>query len=176
MMIETERLRLREYTMADFGALLAILSDPVTMQHYPMPYDEAGTVRWIEWNLNNYKEYGFGLWAIELKSNGEFIGDCGLTMQSIDGARLPEIGYHVHKDHWRRGYGHEAAAAVRDWAFENTAYDRLYSYMTHTNIASYSTAASIGMKKVKEYTDDRDGLLYVYAISREEWKQNERKG
>ena len=60
MRLETERLILREYTMDDFDALYEILSDPETMKHYPKPYDEAGTNRWLTWSLNNYKEYGFG--------------------------------------------------------------------------------------------------------------------
>ena len=170
MVIETKRLRLREYTHDDFEALYAILSDPETMRHYPKPYTEEGTRFWIDWSLRNYSEYGFGLWAIELKETGEFIGDCGLTMQTIDGEKLPEIGYHLDKRHWRKGYGGEAARAVRDWAFANTDYDCLYSYMTATNVASYSTAASIGMRRIKGYTDEEEGLLYVYAITREEWE------
>ena len=170
MMLETSRLRLREYTQDDFDDLLQILSDPVTMQHYPKPYDEKGTQRWIDWNLDNYQKYGFGLWAMELKENGAFIGDCGVTMQNIDGEMLPEIGYHVNKAYWRQGYASEAAKAVRDWVFENTTFDRIYSYMKYTNVGSYSTAASAGMKKIKEYPDEKDGILYVYTMSREEWK------
>lgn len=170
-MIETERLLLREYTREDFDALYPILSDPVTMQHYPRPYDEAGVRRWIEWNLTNYREYSFGLWAVILKETGEFIGDCGLTLQNIDGERLPEIGYHIHRNHWRKGYGSEAARAVRDWAFTHTAYDRLYSYMKYTNIPSQATAASAGLRKIKEYPDDEDGILHVYAVTRAEWTE-----
>lgn len=170
MVIETQRLILREYTPNDFDALYEILSDPETMQHYPKPYDAAGTKRWLDWSLNNYATYGFGLWAIILKENGTFIGDCGLTMQPIDGEMLPEIGYHIHKNHWRKGYGSEAARAVRDWAFQNTDFDCLYSYMTATNLPSYSTAASAGMKRIKEYCDQEGQNLLVYAISREEWR------
>ena len=170
MIIETERLILREYTQDDFKELYEILSDPVTMQHYPKPYDEAGTKRWLDWSLNNYATYGFGLWAVVLKETGAFIGDCGLTMQPIDGQQLPEIGYHIHKDHWRRGYAKEAAKAVRDWAFENRNFDTLYSYMHHTNVASYSTAQAVGMQRIKEYTDEKDGILYVYAITRSQWE------
>ena len=113
-MIETNRLELREYTMDDFSALQEILSDPETMKHYPKPYDEAGVTRWINWNLQNYKDYGFGLWAVVLKETGEFIGDCGISMQNIDGEWLPEIGYHVNKSYWRQGYAKEACAAVKD--------------------------------------------------------------
>ena len=171
MIIETNRLRLREYIQEDFDGLYAILSDPVTMQHYPKPYEAAGTQRWLNWSFQNYKTYGFGLWAIELKETGEFIGDCGITMQPIDGQQLPEIGYHIHKDYWRRGYGKEAAAAVRDWGFKNRDFDALYSYMKYTNAASYSTARSIGMEKIKEYPDEEDGILFVYRITREQWKK-----
>ena len=83
--IETERLGLREYTPDDFDALYEIMSDPETMQHYPAPFTEERTRRWITWNLENYKTYGFGLWAVVLKETGEFIGDCGVTIQNIDG-------------------------------------------------------------------------------------------
>ena len=88
MTIETERLLLREYTIDDFDALYEIMSDAETMQHYPAPFDAARTRRWIEWNLENYAQYGFGLWAVVLKETGEFIGDCGITIQNIDGEML----------------------------------------------------------------------------------------
>lgn len=171
MIIETERLILREYTPEDFDAIFEILSDSETMQHYPKPYDEAMTRRWIEWNMENYKEHGFGLWAVVLKETGEFIGDCGMSIQNIDGELLPEIGYHIHKKHWRKGYGSEAARAVRDWAFTETDYDCLYSYMKYTNVGSYSTAVANGMKRVKEYPDEKNKISYAYAITREEWKK-----
>ena len=84
-MIETERLILREYTFDDFDALYEIVSDPETMQHYPAPFDEERTRGWITWNLENYEKYGFGLWAVVLKETGAFIGDCGISIQNIDG-------------------------------------------------------------------------------------------
>lgn len=166
--LETSRLILREYTLDDFDGLYTILSDAETMKHYPRPYDEKGTMRWLQWSLDNYKQYGFGLWAMELKQTGELIGDCGITMQNIDGEELPEIGYHIYKKHWRQGYAKEAASAVREWFFANTAFDTVYSYMTASNVASYSTAASIGMQRIKEYVDSQSGEMhYVYAISRQ---------
>ena len=170
MIIETERLKLREYTFDDFDSLYEILSDEETMEHYPKPFDEEKVIWWIQWNIENYAKFGFGLWAVVLKQTGEMIGDCGLTIQNIDGELLPEIGYHIHKKYWRRGLGSEAARAVRDWAFENTKYDCLYSYMKYTNIGSYSTAIANGMKKVKEYPDEKNIISYAYAITRKEWE------
>ena len=170
VIIETERLILREYTSDDFTALYEILSDKENMSHYPKPYDEKGTKRWLDWSLDNYNKHGFGLWAVVLKENGQLIGDCGITMQNIDGESLPEIGYHIHKNHWRRGYAREAARAVRDWCFRNTRFDSVYSYMTYTNVPSYSTAASVGMKRIKEYSDENGILHFVYKLTREEWE------
>ena len=170
-MIETERLILRNYSLSDFDSLFEIMSDPETMQHYPAPFDAERTRNWITWNLDNYEKYGFGLWAVVLKETGEFIGDCGITLQNIDGEILPEIGYHIHKKYWRRGFGKEAARAVRDWGFRNTEYDIFYSYMKYTNVGSYSTALANGMKKVKEYPDPKNTISYAYAITREEWEK-----
>lgn len=171
MTIETERLILREYSPEDFEAIHEILSDPETMRHYPKPFDESRTRQWIAWNLENYQDYGFGLWAVVLKETGRLIGDCGLTLQNIDGETLPEIGYHIHKKYWRQGFGSEAARAVRDWAFQNTAFPCLYSYMKYTNTASQATAGANGMRRVKEYPDGKNGISYAYAITREEWEQ-----
>ena len=169
-MIETERLILREYNPEDFDALYEILSDEETMAHYPKPFDAERTRGWIQWNLQNYEIYGFGLWAVTLKDTGEFIGDCGISMQEIDGEILPEIGYHIHRKYWRRGYGSEAARAARDWFFRNTDYDCVYSYMKYTNVGSWSTAMANGMKQVKEYPDEKNSTSYAYAITRREWQ------
>lgn len=171
IILETERLVLREYTPDDYEGLYAILSDPETMKHYPKPYDENGARRWLNWSLDNYAKYGFGLWAIELKQGGEMIGDCGITMQNIDGEILPEIGYHIHRTYWRQGYGKEAAGAVRDWFFENTDFGEVYSYMKYSNVASYSTAASVGMQRIKEYPDPDDTTCYVYRLTRNDWEK-----
>ena len=165
MVIETERLIIRKYNSDDLMELYSLLSDPITMSHYPKPYDLDGAKRWLNWCMTSYEKYGFGLWALELKKGNVFIGDCGLSMQNIDGEILPEIGYHIKKEYWRLGYGKEAASAVRDWAFKNTDFKALYSYMTTSNIGSYKTAESIGMKKIKEYIDGDEHLL-VYSISK----------
>lgn len=170
VILKTERLVLREFVPEDFEALYAILSDAETMRHYPKPFDEAKVRGWIEWNLENYRKYGFGLWAMELKETGEFLGDCGITMQTIDGEQLPEIGYHVKKTYWRRGLGKEAARAVRDWFFANMKYDAVYSYMKYTNEASAATARANDMTKIAEWNNPNDKVSYTYRITRGEWE------
>lgn len=171
MKIETERLILREMSMEDYDALYAVLADSDIMQHYPYTFDEKRVRGWITKNIERYHVFGFGLWAVTLKETGEMIGDCGITMQSINGQIKPEIGYHIRKDYQRKGYGSEAARASRDWCFRNTPFNIIYSYMEHTNTASYATAIANGMRLVDEYEDDANTMTKVYAISREEWQE-----
>lgn len=167
--METERLILRELTADDFDALYEILADSDIMQHYPYTFDEDRVRGWITKNIDRYKTFGFGLWAVCLKSTGEMIGDCGITMQNINGVIKPEIGYHIHKKYWRQGYAKEAAKKCRDWVFTNTPFNVVYSYMKSTNTASYRTAMSNGMNKICEFTDTENETTLVYAITRNEW-------
>ena len=169
MVIETERLLLREMTEDDFPALYKVLADSDTMKYYPYVFDENRVRNWILRNIERYRVFGFGLWAVCLKATGEMIGDCGLTMQLIGGEIKPEIGYHIRGDEQRKGYAKEAAIAVRDWTFNNTPFNVVYSYMKYTNEPSYKTAISYGCRQVDEYKDDENEITKVFAITREEW-------
>lgn len=122
MILETKRLFLREMNIDDFAALYAVPGDSEIMRHYPYRFVEERVRQWIQRNMNRYQENGFGLWAVCLKDTQEMIGDCGFTLQNIDGETLTEIGYHIRRDCQRNGYAKEVASAVRDWAFENTDY------------------------------------------------------
>ena len=169
MVLETERLLLREMNPNDYQALFLVFGDLETMWHYPYAFDGQHVRDWIKRNMNRYQKDGFGLWAVCLKENDELIGDCGLTLQNIHGEILPEIGYHIRRDCQRKGYAKEAAKAVRDWAFRNTGHPTLYSYCKYTNMPSIRTAESIGMHFVCEYPDETNGATHVSAISRKEW-------
>ena len=170
MKIETERLLIREMTEQDFEPLYRVLADSDIMQHYPYAFDEERVRGWISRNMDRYKTFGFGLWEVCLKETGEMIGDCGLTMQLINGAIKPEIGYHIRRDQQRKGYAKEATAAVRDWTFRNTPFRMIYSYMKYTNEPSAKTAVSYGCRQVDEFKDDVNEITKVFAISREEWE------
>ena len=169
MIIETERLYLREMTEDDFYALYKVLADSDIMCHYPYSFDETRVRNWIKRNIERYRVFGFGLWAVCLKETGEMIGDCGLTMQLINGDIKPEIGYHIRADKQRNGFAKEAAIAVRDWTFDNTPFNVVYSYMKHTNEPSVKTAIAYGCRQTDEFSDDTNEVTKVFAITREEW-------
>jgi len=169
MQMETQRLILREMAADDFLALYEILSDPQMMKFYPAPFDEEKVNNWILRNQQRYRTDGFGLWAVVLKETGEVIGDCGVTMQNIHGKMLPEIGYHISKDHQRKGYASEAAKRCMEFVFAQTDFPAVYSYMKSTNVPSYGVAIKNGMRFIEEYDDPVNTRTRVYGITREEW-------
>lgn len=171
MRIETDRLFLREMTPEDYDALYAVLADSDIMQHYPYTFDGARVRNWIARNRERDRVFGFGLWAVCLKSSGEMIGDCGLSMQNIGGTILPEIGYHIARVHQRQGYATEAARAVRDWTFANTPFGMVYSDMKKANLPSSATARANGMTYLGEFTDGENEQSVVYGCSRAEWER-----
>jgi [ribosomal protein S5]-alanine N-acetyltransferase len=163
--LQTARLRLREFTALDADALALILSDPETMRYYPAPYDRAGVERWIERNRERYREDGAGLWAMELIETTEVIGDCGVVVQQVDDKRMYEIGYHLHRDYWGRGLATEAAAACRDWGFAHLKTERLISLIRPENLPSCRVAERVGMTLWKEVS--WRGLSHcVYSVGR----------
>jgi ribosomal-protein-alanine N-acetyltransferase len=165
--LETPRLILREFSADDVDALATVLSDPETMRFYVKPFDRHGTEEWITRNRHRYTRDGHGLWAMVLRSSGELIGDCGLTVQDVEGANEIEIGYHVRRDHWRQGFATEAARACRDYGFAHLGVSRLVSIIRTENLASRRVAEKNGMAIWKE-VKRLDLPHVVYAIRREQ--------
>lgn len=147
--LETPRLLLRKHTMADVPAMEAVLGDPVTMQFYPSAFDRQGVVDWIQRSLDRYERDGHGLWAMLLKGSHELIGDCGCSLQEVEGTNEFEIGYHVRRDLWGRGYATEAARACMNYAFTTLGAKRLISMIRPENIASWRVAEKNGMTRQK---------------------------
>ncbi|MEH2040818.1 GNAT family N-acetyltransferase [Nostoc sp.] len=169
MILETQRLLLREMTLSDLDALLLVLGDAKSMRYYPKPFDREMVEKWIERHRHNYAQHGVGLWAMVLKTTGEVIGDCGLVWQEVEGHRELEIGYHVRSDQQMQGYATEAASACQDYAFNVLGSDRVISLIRPENIPSRRVAEKNGLKVVQE-TLWRDIPHYIYAVQRSESK------
>lgn len=107
-----------------------------------------GPAGWIEWSRSNYADHEFGLWIIETHS-GEFVGDCGLTMQEVEGEWLVEVGWHVRPSLRRQGYGAEAAVSVRE-AARAAGINHLIAIIRPDNVASQGVAAKIGLALERE--------------------------
>jgi len=145
VILETERLRLREFTMNDADAMEAVLGDPVAMQYYPAAFDRKAVESWIGKNIERYRRDGHSLWAMLLKDTGELIGDCGCAVQEVEGRNEIEIGYHVRRDLWCNGYATEAARACMEYAFAKLGAERVISMIRPENVPSKRVAEKNGL-------------------------------
>jgi RimJ/RimL family protein N-acetyltransferase len=143
---DTARLTFAAMTENDLDDLAALLGDPEVMRHYPRPKTRYEAQNWITWNQDLYDRVGFGLWVIRSRETGEFVGDCGLTPQDVDGVTETEIGYHVRTEFQGRGYATEAATACRDHAREQLGVRRLIAIIDPANVASQRVAEKIGLR------------------------------
>lgn len=149
--LETDRLLLRCLTRDDADNLLGIFTDPHAMRYFPATKTRAQTIEWIDWNLDSYRQRGYGLWAVVLKESGEFAGQCGLIMQpAVDGRDEVEIGYSFLARKWNFGFATEAAIACRDFGFATLRLKRLVSLIDPANLASRRVAEKVGMSCEKE--------------------------
>ena len=139
----TARLRFRLMSMADLDDMTAVLSAPDPYPHDRPDKTREDAVRWIEWQERNYAEHDFGLWVVETH-DGDFVGDCGLTMQDVEGTPHVEVGYHVVPAMRRRGYATEAASAVRDCAAA-AGVEHLVALIRPENLPSQGVARGLGM-------------------------------
>jgi RimJ/RimL family protein N-acetyltransferase len=162
-------------TADDLELMADLLGDPEVMAFYAHPKDRAEALDWIGWNQRLYRERGFGLWVIEIREGGAFVGDCGLTPQDVGGITEIEVGYHVRRSLQGRGYATEAAAAARDYARDVLRLDRLVAIIHPANVASQRVAEKIGLALEQEL--DRHGKrrrIYAGRISEKGGPSNAR--
>lgn len=144
----------REMSLADLDDMASLLGDPQIMRHYPHPLGRDEAADWIARNQRRYREDGFGLWLLTLTATGEFVGDCGLTVQQVDGVKETEIGYHVRSALQGSGLATEAAEACRDHARSVLGVKRLIAIIHPQNRPSQRVAEHLGMVLERE-TDKR---------------------
>jgi RimJ/RimL family protein N-acetyltransferase len=144
--LETARLRLREFASTDVDAMEAILGDAETMQYYPAPFPRPEIEDWIRRNLARYRDCGFGVWAMSVKGSDEVIGDCGCYVREVEGNFEVEMAWHVRRELWGRGYATEAAQSCIEYAFSSLGAERIIALVRPENKSSCHVAEKIGMK------------------------------
>lgn len=169
MILETERLYLRRLEQADFAALCKILQDAHVMYAYEHAFSDAEVQEWLSRQLARYEQYGFGLWAVILKTTGELIGQCGLTMQDWEGRQVVEIGYLFQKAFWHQGYATEAALACKAYAFETLGEKEVYSIIRDTNLASQRVALRGGMALRGSFVKHYHGVDMPHLVYSVRW-------
>lgn len=169
MILETERLYLREMNQSDFKFLCKILQDEQTMYAYEGAFSDIEVQEWLDRQIFRYQKWNFGLWAVILKKTDEMIGQCGLTMQSWKDEEVLEIGYLFERLYWHKGYATESAKACKKYAFEILKADEVCSIIRDTNIPSQNVAIRNGMTMTDTWIKHYRGVdmpHYRYVVYR----------
>jgi len=146
MILETERLRLRQATPEDGAFALAIYTSPGFIEFVGdrgLHTVADGRAYLEDRVIASYREHGFGLYVVELKDTGEAVGICGLV--SRPGLAAPDIGFTFLPDHMRMGYGYESAAAVLAYAKSALGIGTVLAITDPKNEKSIGLLTKLGM-------------------------------
>ena len=150
--IETERLRLRAYRMADFAPCASMWSDPIVNRYTtgtPLSSEEAWskTLR----NAGLWPMLGYGYWAVEEKAGNEFVGEAGFAdfRRGIEPsiAGVPELGYIISPRVHGKGYATEAVGAAIAWLDQHVAAKRTVCLIHEGNVASIRLAEKFSYRE-----------------------------
>lgn len=148
-MIETRRLYLRAWKDEDIAPFAAMNACPKVMQHMPGYLSESESRAWVGRIQDHFATHGYGLFAVERKDSGAFIGYVGIQQVSFDAPFTPavEIGWRIATDHWGHGFAPEAAWHVLDHAFTHTYINEIVSLTILANTQSRRVMDKIGMQR-----------------------------
>ena len=163
--IETERLLLRPFRLADAEELHAIWGDPAAQRfrfqgEYPRPEIVGETRGYLGQLVADQAERGYAPWAVIERATGRLIGDCGLFPADGVGPET-ELAYGLAPDAWGRGYATEAATACVRVGFAELRVDRIVADVDPANAASIRVLEKAGLERAGE----KDGKL-LYAAAR----------
>jgi RimJ/RimL family protein N-acetyltransferase len=151
--LETERLLMRRWRESDREPFAALNGDPETLVFFPATLSRAESDAVVDRIEARFAADGYGLWALEVKESGQFIGFTGLSPLRAD---VPhgggtEIGWRLARSAWHRGYATEAALAARDTAFRGIGLAELWSMTAVLNTPSQAVMRRIGMTEVTRF-------------------------
>jgi ribosomal-protein-alanine N-acetyltransferase len=129
----------------------------------------------------HFEEFGYGLWAVDIRWAGKFIGFCGLSVPTFHTHFTPtvEVGWRFTRDEWGNGYATEAARAAVDFGFEQAHLEEILSWTIPANQRSLGVMARLGMTRAPDLDFDHPRLLdddrlrhhLVYRLTRDDWER-----
>ena len=153
LQLESARLLLRQWRDEDLPAFAAMCADPQVMRYFPAPLSRLQSTALIGRIRGHFAEHGFGLWALERKDTGAFIGFTGLGVVGFDAPFTPatEIGWRLAREHWGLGYASEAAWTALRCGFDRLALDEVVSFTTDTSTPLQNVMHLISMRLASAY-------------------------
>lgn len=161
--IETDRLLLRRFTIADLDELSVIFRDPKVVRYLGSgkPVNRAETEHALHTILRHWEQHGFGRWAVVFKETSELIGYGGLRSFHD----TPELVYLLAQRYWGAGLATEIARASLKFGFRELGFERIVAMARRANRASQRVMEKVGMsfeKTARIY----DMNISCYAITR----------
>ena len=148
-MIETERLVLRRWREEDLVPFGRLNADPEVMAWYGSgPVGERETADRIAGFEAHFEAHGFGIWAVERRSDGQFLGFSGLRHLSAENHPMSpciEAAWRQARFAWGRGYATEAASAAFADGFERVGVETIWAWTPVLNLRSQAVMKRVGM-------------------------------
>jgi RimJ/RimL family protein N-acetyltransferase len=179
MILETERLILRDFVAEDWAAILAYQADPRYLRYYAWTERAEEDVRaFLQMFLNQQQarpRIKFQL-AVTLRESGRLIGNCGIRKDS-PAAHQADIGYELAPDHWGQGYATEAARAIVAFGFEDLKLHRIWADCVAENTGSARVLEKLGMRlegrlRENEWYKGRWWDTLIYGLLVTEWSRS----
>jgi RimJ/RimL family protein N-acetyltransferase len=167
-MIETARLILRRWQDCDRAPFHAMGNDPRVMAFLGASQSLDDVDAGIKRQNDFIDRLGHGFWAIERRSDHEFLGFCGIKPGAFGTPieNLPEIGWRLAARHWGQGYAKEAALASLAWGWENLADDAIWAITVPANVRSWGLMERIGMTRRHDLDFDFPGFSLDHPLRR----------
>jgi RimJ/RimL family protein N-acetyltransferase len=157
--LRTDRLLLRRWKPADRGPFALLNADPEVMRWFPHPLSRRESDALADRIEAGFDERGWGLWALELRATGRFVGFTGLSPVTFDApfASAVEIGWRLAREAWGNGFATEAGRAAVVCAFGELGLDALVSFAVPDNVRS--RAVMERLRLARDPTEDFDHPL-----------------
>ncbi|MFS2159788.1 GNAT family N-acetyltransferase [Pseudomonas sp. Pseusp122] len=177
--LDSARLLMRQWRDDDLPAFAKMCADPRVMRYFPEPLTRLESAALIGRIRGHFAELGFGLWALERKDSGAFIGFTGLGVVGFEAPFAPavEIGWRLAREHWGLGFASEAAWTALGAGFEALGLDEIVSFTAQSNEPSQKVMQAIGMQRDVDNDFQHPNVPpghplrphVLYRITREQW-------
>lgn len=176
---ETNRLIMRPFEVSDFEPFAALNRDPMVMEHFLAPLTDDESQTFMNAINREHDARGYGLWALERKDTGAFIGFTGLHHH--DGPTPPfpcvEVGWRLAVDAWGNGFATEAGLRALDHGFDAAGLEEIVSFTIPANTRSRAVMDRIGLTHdpTRDFDHPRVPIGHpqrrhvLYRITRDEW-------
>ena len=181
--LATARLCLRPWRTEDLPAFAALNADLRVMEFFPKLLDRPESDAMAARIAEHFDRHGFGLWAVEVVNQVDFIGYVGLSVPQFEAPFTPcvEIGWRIAYEHWGRGYAIEGAKAAVDFAFRELRLEQLVSFTVPANLRSRRVMERLGMTHSPADDFDHPNLSeghplrrhVLYRFLRSQWTAGE---